>query len=223
MFLLDPAQVRAEVQQVAQLVLSQVHVPLTQCCPSAHCTPPGPQAHAPETHRSARSRSHCTQVAPAVPHDDAEVVVTHTPDWQQPAQFADEHPPAQVPASQLAPPMHAVHAAPPAPQAMALVPGWHMPLWQQPAGQVVESHAAAMQLPASASQLPGVQSMHTAPARPHAVTWSPASHRPLEQHPEGHVAEVQLPTAHAPPSHASPPQLAQVAPPAPHAAAVEPG
>jgi hypothetical protein len=65
-----------------------------------------------------------------------------------------------------------------------------------------------------------LQSMHAMPFAPHLLAACAVLHAPLSQQPFEHVAQPE----HTPPSRQAwpPPQLWQVAPPLPHAPAIEP-
>lgn len=205
-------------------VALQTHDPLTQAWPIAHACP-DPHAHAPPAHESARVELHAAQVAPRVPHSEAEGV-THVEPMQQPVGQEPVAPDVQVhvPLTQACPapqggPLpqeqspiaehrsavitsHAAHASPPKPQAVSerelqLGPE------QQPVAQVA---AQPEQAPALQVSPPG-QLAHALPPLPQAPAVLPARHmlplqQPVPQETPSHTQDPlrqRWPELHAPP------------------------
>lgn len=88
-------------QPLAQLVASHTHWPPTQRWPMAQAAAV-PQVHAPLVHPLARVGSQVLHTAPAAPHAEAEVGVTHAPLRQQPVAQLVWSQPAQARLTQLA-------------------------------------------------------------------------------------------------------------------------
>jgi hypothetical protein len=136
-------------QQPAQLTLSQMHDPATQCCPLVQAFPV-PQPQVPLARQvSVRTASHTVQVPPALPQVSF-ACGSQTPKRQQPVaqllaeQVAAPHmPPSHVPLP------HCTQALPLVPQLIAVVPVWHTPFWQHPPGQLVESQVGVAAQPPS--------------------------------------------------------------------------
>lgn len=112
------------------------------------------------------------------------------------------------------------HVAPPVPHALVEVPAWHTLPTQQPDGHVVELHVEGVTQVWPVHVWLLEQLAHVAPPWPHAELEVPAMHTFPEQHPLGHVVALHV----EPPTHEPAEQLwlgeqlAQAAPPIPHAA-----
>lgn len=174
------AQLLFAAQHPPQLTESQTHAPLTQWRPTPHWVDP-PQVQAPAIEQpSARTGSHATHAAPAMPQvataRGAHVVPEQQPFGHVVGEQPDplHTPPSQVDAPQL------WHAPPAVPQAFAAVPGSHLFPAQQPVG-----HDAALQTHAPPTHASPTAQAAIAPQRqtpfaqvsargPHAVQAPPA-------------------------------------------------
>lgn len=133
-------------QHPAQVTLSHLQAPPTQCSPKPHGWLPVPQVQTPLALQvSALSGSQAMHDEPLGPQ------VAGARGWQswpsqQPWQLPEHGGAPQAPASQVPEPQD-THAVPPVPQLVEVVPGTQTPLAQQPEGQLVESQVATAQPP----------------------------------------------------------------------------
>lgn len=203
---------------------SHTHRPEAHRCPGRH-DGPTPQPHAPaDEHASARTGSHATQLAPAVPqlararswqsapsqhpdgHDDASQM--HRPAMHRcPGTHVAESPQLHVPSAAHPSERDASqtrHAAPGGPHAMG-ERAEHVAPEQHPLGQLAASHP----LQAPAVQLsPSGHGAQARPALPHALASLPARQVSASQQPVGHESASQTqrsasqrwPTPHAGPA-----------------------
>jgi len=195
-------------QPVPHDVASQVHAPLTQCCPEGQASAP-PQVQTPAVQVSA-VMGQVKHACPAMPQSAAVVRVTQLLALQQPAQLVASQtqptpvtqcwpvpqagPPAQVQAPAVQPSassgLHDTQACPPAPQAAGSAPPSQTDPLQQPLGHDWALHP----------QLPALQ-------------LSPEGHAPPVPQPHTLLLQESVPP---------PTQLAQAAPPWPQAVGAVP-
>lgn len=202
-------------QPAAQVDPSQTH------CPPWHRVPTAqsgfePQVHPPLVQESARSVGQAVQLAPPLPHCDAEPFVTQVPPAQQPEGQLVALQPLHEPPAQVWPPGHGWHVAPPLPHWVLLcaVGARQVLPTQQPVGQLVPSHTQAPPWqrcpaphagPVPQRHCPPVQPSVSAashatqvpPSPPHSRNVVPVRQMAPLQQPVGQVVASQT---HAPPT-----------------------